>query len=184
MRYSCSRLVYSIHCRSVWVLSISSVCIPGPVVCVWIIFFGFSSTWVCARTLMIWICKRPWYSVYCSSYNFIHLYLTALLAIQAQIHSIMCACMQGDHIHHSRRWHCQSHTNVYTILITKTTSSNFSFVARIYLQKINKRNSECEIMNEVLAVRLQHVSVSMYIMFTHKVKQKLYCAPYLFVGSL
>lgn len=133
-----SRLVCSIHCRSVWVLYISLGCIPGPVSCSCELYFSASVVHesVRARTLMIWICGRPWYSVYCSSYNFIHLYLTALLAIQAQIHSIMSACMLGGSY---PPWWKMALPESYTILITKTTSSNFSFVARIYLQEKKKK---------------------------------------------
>lgn len=182
MRYSCSLAWFARFIVDLFGCCISLGFIPGPVSCSCESYFSASVVHecVCARTLMIWICERPWYSVYCSSYNFIHLYLTALLAIQAQIHSIMCACMLEVSY---PPWWKMALPESYTILITKITSSNFSFVARIYLQK-KKRKIECDIMNKVLAVRLQHVSVSMFIMFTHKVKQKLYCAPYSFVGSL
>lgn len=138
MRYSCSLAWFARFIVDLFGCCISlRVYTWSRVVFVWIIFFGFSSTWVCARAyaLMIWICERPWYSVYCSSYNFIHLYLTALLAIQAQIHSIMSACMLGGSY---PPWWKMALPESYTILITKTTSSNFSFVARIYLQKKKK----------------------------------------------
>lgn len=101
------------------------------------------------------ICER-WaiYSVYCSSYNFIHLYLTALLA--SEIHMLAWI------IWHARRSHCSSLICRHFLLITETTSSNFSFVARI---------SCCNSFDEEW---LNCRTIATFFMFTHKVKQKLY----------